>query len=388
MTQYLNKFLDCFFQCIPKNTPLSLHEPLLDETDLAAVQETISSGWVSYQGPMVKRFEEDLTNYLQANVISVVNGTVALFLSLKMCGVGIGDEVIVPAISFVATSNAVHQTGATPHFIDIEEKTLGIDLDKLEDYLDRIGRINNKGELINCTTQRVIKAIIPVYILGTPIDFERLSRIAQKYNLQIIEDAAESLGSIYEEQKLGTLAKISALSFNGNKIITTGGGGAIVTTDKDLSQKIRHMVTTAKVAHPYEFEHDEVAYNFRLPALNAALGVSQLKKLDDYLGAKKKVFIKYQEAFSSFSEGYIFEPNHYGTSNNWLNAIILNSKHAYMKNIIIEHCINLKISLRPLWKPLHLLQINANCPKSDCSKAEELYQRVICLPSSVFLANA
>jgi perosamine synthetase len=388
MTHSFN-FLSCLKRALPeKHDSLGLHEPFFDGMDADYVAQSVRSGWVSYQGPMVKEFEENLSTYLGGSyVISVVNGTAALFIALKALEIGQGDEVIIPSITFAATANAVHHVGAVPHFVDVSTQTLGIDSVKLDKYLEEIGQLNFEGVFINKKTQRPIKAIIPVHVLGASLNFEELSEVAQKYNLQVVEDAAEALGSNFGQQKLGTIGRLGILSFNGNKIITTGGGGAIVTKDLEMANKIRHIVTTAKIPHAYEFEHDIIGYNFRLPSLNAALGVSQLKKIDALLHKKRTLFETYQRTFKEFEMGEMFDPDVYGKANCWLNAIVLKPECAPFKNEIIESALKEGIALRPLWKPLHMLAMNTSCPRSDCSNAENLYGRVVCVSSSAVLSD-
>lgn len=367
---------------------VSLHEPSFDEEDLVCVHKTIQSGWVSYQGEMVQKFEQLLAEYLgMPYVISIVNGTSALFMALKCLGIGCKDEVLVPAITFSATANAVLHVGAIPHFIDSCEKTFGIDFDKLEAYLDTNTFINTDGCLINKNTKNVIKAIIPVYVLGAALDIQRLQAIAKKYHLQVVEDAAEALGSNYGNQKISGFTGVGVLSFNGNKIITTGGGGAVVLQDEELAIKLRHLSTTAKKAHKFEFEHDEIGYNMRLPALNAALGYSQLKKINIYLQKKRELYCRYVEALNNIDIGKMFDPDSYGKSNCWLNAFVLNKNDKDLKNNILDYLNNHGVAARPLWKPLHLLGIYSNSPRANCETSQNLYEKVICLPSSPKLIN-
>jgi perosamine synthetase len=367
---------------------IPLHEPFIDHEDAAIMHQVVLSGWVSYQGEMVKNFEQSLESYLNVPyVISIVNGTSALFLALRAIGVQSDNEIIVPSLTFAATANAVLHAGAIPHFVDACRQTLAIDLDKLENYLHEITFIDNNGNLINKFTKRMIKAIIPVYVLGSSFDIERLQKLAKKFHLSIIEDAAEALGSEYKKEKIGSLSGIGILSFNGNKIITTGGGGAIAVKDEKLAHKLRHLSTTAKKPHKYEFDHDEIGYNLRLPALNAALGYSQMKKLNMFLKRKENVYQMYLNLFSTIEIGTLFNPHSFGESNNWLNAFILNQEHKEEKNTILNKLNERGIGARPFWKPLHLLGIYKHCPRAECSSALDLYERSICLPSSVALGS-
>lgn len=367
---------------------IALHEPWLDKEDAACVNEVVLSGWVSYQGEMVRRFEQGLEEYLNVpNVISVVNGTAALYIALKVLDIRVNEEVLVPSLTFAATANAVCQVGAIPHFIDSCEKTFAIDFDKLEEHLERVTFVNDEGKLVNKNTNNIIKAIIPVYVLGASFDVKRMEELAKKFKIQVIEDAAEALGSEYGGQKVAALTGIGIISFNGNKIITTGGGGAVAVQDEELAKKIRHLSTTAKRPHRYEFEHDEIGYNLRLPALNAALGYSQMKKLQSFLKQKRNLHKKYANAFAKLDIGCMFEPDSFGHSNNWLNAFVLNVEYKKEKNAILDYLNNRGIQARPFWKPLHSLDIYDNCPRSGSATAVNLYERVICLPSSAFLGG-
>lgn len=367
---------------------IALHEPCIDDDEAACVNATVLSGWVSYQGEMVNKFERSLEKYLNVpHVVSVVNGTAALYIALKALGIKPNDEVILPSLTFAATANAVCHVGALPHFVDSCEKTLAIDFDKLEIYLARSTFIDESDRLINKETKNEIKAIIPVHVLGASFNIARLQEVANKFHLQVIEDAAEALGSEYDSQKVSAFTGIGIVSFNGNKIITTGGGGAVVIQDAAIAQKIHHLSTTAKKPHRYEFEHDEIGYNLRLPAINAALGYSQMQKIDSFLKKKKNLYEKYVNAFSDMDIGNMFYPNSFGKSNNWLNAFVLNDKNKSQKNRILDYLNDRNISIRPLWKPLHMLDIYKHCPRSDCSTTSSLYERVICLPSSAFLGD-
>lgn len=390
----LSKTPDLFLKAVrsvvgESSTLIALHEPSFDHDDWQCVQKVIESGWVSYQGSMVQNFEKALAEYLnEPYVISVVNGTSALFLALRGLDIAQNDEVLVPSITFAATANAVCHVGAIPHFVDVSEKTMGIDLEKLDSYLAFHSIFDDKGRLVNKNTGNPIKAIIPVYIFGAAFDIKQLQFIASKYNLQIIEDAAEALGSTYGDQRMSALTGIGILSFNGNKIITTGGGGAIVLKDETLALKIRHLSTTAKKPHRFEFDHDKIGYNMRLPALNAALGYSQLKKMDLFLAKKRELYARYVTCLNELNIGKMFDPDTYGKSNCWLNAFVLDQGQKTEKNTILEHLNDNGIAVRPLWRPLHLLDIYKSSPRSDCSNAENLYERLICLPSSPSLVKS
>lgn len=371
-----------------KNFPVGLHEPFFDKKDELRVLKTIKDGWVSYQGEMVKEFEKRLESYLSVNhAILVTSGTSGLFLSLKALGIGEGDEVIVPSLTFVATANAVCQTGAIPNFVDSSDKNFNIDTQKLEKYLIKISKLNNKGERINKFSQRKIKAIIPVHVFGSSCDLDEVCNIGKKFKLKIIEDSTEALGSKYKKKKISTYRDLGVISFNGNKIITTGGGGVILTNNKNVAKKINHLSSTAKVKHLYEFKHNKIAYNLRLPALNAAIGISQLEKINFILMKKKKLYLHYKKIFKNCNYGKIFNPNFNGESNNWINSFILEDKYSNYKNKLLKFLNNKGILARPLWIPLNQLKIFRNFPSDNCENSNLWYSKVICLPSSVNLVG-
>jgi perosamine synthetase len=275
----------------------SLHEPYFCGNEWKYVKKTLDENYVSSIGSFVNKFEDQIKRFTKSKyAIPVVNGTEALHLSLVACGVNSNDEVLVPTITFVGTANAVTYSGATPHFVDSELETLGIDPIKLETYLEKI--TIKKGKFyFNKKTKRRIKAILPVHIFGNICKIDKILEIAKKYNLVVIEDAAEALGSFFKNKHAGTFGSIGCFSFNGNKILTTGGGGAIITNNKLLAKKIKHLSTTAKINHRWEYIHDEVGYNFRMPNLNAALGSAQIENLNKFLKSKRKLFNKYYDEF-------------------------------------------------------------------------------------------
>ena len=256
-----------------------LHEPTFNEKELEYVTDCVKSGWVSSVGAYVTRFEEDLAEFVGVKrAVAVVNGTAALHIALKVAGVEANDEVLMPSLTFIATANAVSYCQAVPHFIDVHEDTLGVDPFKLEAYLNEIAEVRD-GELFNKQTNCRIKALVPMHTFGHAVHLDELVELAEKYHLVLVEDAAESLGTYYKGKHTGSFGKVNAMSFNGNKIITTGGGGAILTDDEALADYAKHLTTTAKVSHKWEYVHDEIGYNYRMPNINAALVVHSLKKL-------------------------------------------------------------------------------------------------------------
>lgn len=366
----------------------SLHEPYFDAKEEEYVLECLKTRWVSYQGRFVGEFEQSLAQICGAkHAIAVSSGTVAIYLCLKVLGIEAGSEVIIPSLTFVATANAVMHAGAIPHLVDACPQNLGIDAIKLDDYLAQIVDFDKSGIAINKASKRPIRAIMPVHVFGHPVDLDGIMRVAKKYNLIVIEDAAEGIGSYYHERHVGTFGSIAALSFNGNKVITTGGGGALLTNDDVIANKLKHISTTAKIAHPYEFYHDEVGYNFRMPNINAAIGVAQLQKLDQFLKAKHRLAKHYSEAFAG-SEYFDFLSDEPDTcSNYWLHAVLIKPQYAHLKNQLLDLLHSSRIACRPIWMPMHMLPMYKDMPKSDLSCTEDLHNRVICIPSSPFLAG-
>lgn len=337
-------------------------------------------------GKYVDLFESRLAQYTGAKfAVAVVNGTSGLHAALKLAGIGQGDEVLVPALTFVATANAIAYCGAVPHFVDSEESTLGIDAHKLEHHLERISVFWEDG-ILNTETGRRIKAIVPMHAFGHPVAIDELKSVCERFGLVIIEDAAESLGSFYKGRHTGTFGKISVLSFNGNKIITTGGGGAILTDDEDLAASAKHLTTTAKKAHPWEYFHDMTGFNFRLPNINAALGCAQLEQIGGFLEKKRALARKYQAAFQEMEGLAIFSEAAFARSNYWLNVMLLDPILASERDRIIQYTNSRGIFTRPAWKLLHTLPMYETCPKMDLSGSELLEKRIINLPSGVKLS--
>ncbi len=365
--------------------PVVLHEPSFGKRDRELVLETIDTGWVSSGGKFVDQFEQMVACYVGVkHGIAIVNGTAALHLALVMAGVQPGDEVIVPTITFVATANAVRHANATPHFVDSTWRTLGIDAAALDAHLQKTATMK-QGVLVNSTTGRPIRAIVPMHVFGHPIEFDALTKVAAKYNLVIVEDAAESLGSKYGDLPCGSLGVCAALSFNGNKTITTGGGGMIVTNDDALAKHIRHVSTTAKLPHAWDFNHDEVGYNYRLPNLNAALGCAQMEQLDGFLAAKRSLAHRYMEVFGNSPDGVIFGEPSGAIGNYWLNTLVLHSSGESDRDAVLAALHKAQILARPIWTPMHLLPIHRDCPCAPLPVAEDIRNRCINLPSSMSL---
>lgn len=365
--------------------PIGLHEPSFQGNEWAYVKECLDTGWVSSVGKFVDRFEAQLAEYTGAKrAVAVVNGTAALHMCLLLAGVRPGDEVIVPALTFVATANAVAYCGATPLFADSEVRTLGIDPAKLDSYLSEIGDIRADG-CYNRNTGRRIKAVVPMHTFGHPVDMDPLLSLGKRFNLDVIEDAAESLGSFYKGKHTGTLGRLAALSFNGNKTITTGGGGAILTNDEELGKLAKHLTTTARVQHQWSFVHDQVGYNYRLPNINAALGCAQMEQLPQFLRQKRTMAERYQAAFAGMNGVSFFIEPDFSQSNYWLNALVLDAVHHDSRNELLELTNRAGITTRPAWTLMHRLPMFSSCPRTDMTVAESLEQRLINIPSSACL---
>lgn len=357
-----------------------LHEPTFDEKEIEYVTECIKTGWVSSVGSYVTRFEEELAKFVGAKrAVAVVNGTAALHIALKIVGVQENDEVLMPSLTFVATANAASYLGAIPHFVDVSYETLGMDPIKLNKHLEEIGVLRN-GQLYNKQTGRRIAAVVPMHTFGHPVDLDGLLEVCDKFNLVLVEDAAESLGSYYKGKHTGTFGKVAAFSFNGNKIVTTGGGGAIVTNDDALADYAKHLTTTAKIPHRWEYVHDEIGYNYRMPNINAALGCAQLEKLPKFIKRKRLLTKNYREIVLNIDDIVLFEESDYFRSNYWLQTIILGD--LYNKNEVINFFNNNGVMCRGVWKPLHSLKMYKNCPKTNLDLTNELYNKIINLPSS------
>jgi len=364
-----------------------LHEPVFVGNEKAYLVDCVDSGFVSSVGKYVTQFESELANFTgAAHVIAVANGTTALHLSLIALGVKPGQEVLVPAMSFVATANAVAHTGAVPHFVDISAETWGLDPQELRTYL-RTAAVQREGNLVNRETGRTISAIVPMHTLGHPADMAGVMEVAQEFGLKVLEDAAESLGSYIGDIHTGLLGTLGVFSFNGNKTITTGGGGAIVTHDAEIAHRIKHLSTTAKVPHLFEFDHDEIGYNYRMPNINAALGVAQMEQLPGILANQRKLYRRYEQAFSDAQRVSIKGERAGTLSNFWLQALLIGPESGIMRNDVIEAALAHNISVRPLWKPLNTVAAHHSSPSAPTPVAEDLYKRVVCLPSSASLVD-
>ena len=375
-------------QVLGAATPIALHEPEFRGNEWTYVKECLDTGWVSSVGKYVDTFEARLCELTGArHAVAVVNGTAALEVALRLVGVGRDDEVITPALTFVGTANAVAHCGAVPHFVDSEIATLGLDPAALEAHLDRIAE-RAGAAWRNKQTGRRIAAVLPMHAFGHPVDLDGLMRVAARFSLPIVEDAAESIGSTYHGRHTGTFGKVGVLSFNGNKTVTTGGGGAILTDDAGLARLGKHLTTTAKKPHKWEFHHDAVAWNYRLPNINAALGCAQLERLGDFVRRKRRLAELYARAFEGV-EGVTFVNEPPGThSNYWLCALRILSPEVAARDALLGAANDAGYHCRPVWTLLHKLPMYRDCPRAHLPNADALEASVINLPSSAALADA
>ena len=366
---------------------ISLHSPSFLGREWEYLKDCLDTGWVSSVGRYVEKFEAALTCYTETQyAIATVNGTAALHICLLLSGVSEGDEVLMPALTFVATANAVKYCKAVPHFIDSDENSLGVDVEKLRGYLNDIS-IFNGAVCVNKGTMRPIRALVAMHTFGHPVDLDPLLDLCEKYGIVLIEDAAEALGSLYKGRHVGNHGRLSSLSFNGNKIVTTGGGGAILTNDLKLAKEARHLTTTAKVPHDWAFIHDKVGYNYRLPNINAALGCAQMERLELFVNQKRALAERYQQIFEGINGVKIFKEQEYSKSNYWLNALLFDKQYAYMRDKVLSMTNNLGLATRPVWTLMNKLPMFKDCPRMDLSTAESLGQRIINIPSSAYLGE-
>ena len=362
---------------------IPLHEPKFFGNEKKYLSECIDSTFVSSVGKFVDQFESMICEFTGARyAVATVNGTAALHTALKLVGVDSGDEVITQPLSFIATCNAISYCNAKPVFVDVDLDSMGMSPESLQTFLS----LNTRQELGNCiniVTGKKIAAVVPMHTFGLPCRIEKIEQICQEFNIPMVEDAAESLGSYCNGKHTGTFGKMGTLSFNGNKTITTGGGGMIITNDPDLAKRAKHITTTAKIAHPYEFIHDEVAYNYRLPNINAALGCAQMESLSSQLESKREIASEYGNFFSGTNLQFAKEIDG-GRSNYWLNAIVL--KDRPQRDLFLKNLNDAGVMSRPIWCLMNKLQMFSNCQVADLSHAIWLEDRVVNIPSSARLS--
>lgn len=366
---------------------IALHQPEFSGNEWAYVKECLDSTFVSSVGAFVDRFERELAFYTGAkHAVAVVNGTAALQVALLLAGVEPGDEVLVPALTFVATANAVHHCHAIPHFVDSCEQSLGLDPDPLRAWLESTVEMIH-GKARNRQTGRRIQAVVPMHTFGHPCDMDGILRVAEDYNLSVVEDAAESLGSLYHGQQTGTFGQLGTLSFNGNKTITTGGGGAILTNDPHLARKAKHITTTAKVPHRWEFVHDEAGFNYRMPNLNAALGCAQLENLPGFVSNKRQLADRYGKAFAGIDQLELVREPSGCESNYWLQTIRLRGDGFGHRDSLLSALNDAGVMSRPVWRLMHRLDPYCDCPRAPLPVAEKLEETLVNIPSSPSLVS-
>lgn len=375
-----DKIIDFVKTLYPNEKFVPLHAPLFNGNENKYVQECIESTFVSSVGEFVNKFEQAICDYTGAKyAVATTNGSSALHVALLMAGVKYDTEVITQALTFVATGNSIAQMGAHPIFLDSAKNNLGLCPEDLENFLKNKTNFIN-GKLINKTTGREIAACVPMHVFGNPVDMDVICKVCEKYNLPIIEDAAESLGSFYKGQHSGLKGVVGVLSFNGNKIITTGGGGMIITNDEKLAKRAKHITTTAKIPHAWEFYHDEIAFNYRLPNLNAALGYAQMEQLPKFVANKRETAKLYKEFFDKAGIEFLSESKG-SQSNYWLNAIKL--KNRAERDEFLEFTNKNGVMTRPLWTLMSELPAFKKCERSILSHATDYYNTIVNIPSSV-----
>ncbi|MFL9763168.1 LegC family aminotransferase [Vibrio cyclitrophicus] len=358
---------------------IPLHAPTFNGNEKAYVMETIDSTFVSSVGKFVDDFERKIEAYTgTAKAVATVNGTAALHAALYMADVQRGDLVITQALTFVATCNALYHMGAEPIFVDVSPVSLGLCPKAVDSFLSEHAETTETG-CIHKQTGKRIKAVVPMHTFGHPVELDELVAVCLKWNLVLVEDAAESLGSFYKGKHTGTMGDVSAVSFNGNKIITTGGGGMVLCKTEELGARTKHVTTTAKVPHPYEFFHDEPGFNYRMPNLNAALGCAQMEVIEQYLKQKRQLAKCYENLFSGTDFQFVTEPD-YAESNYWLNAIICPDKKS--REEILAGTNSAGVMTRPIWQLMHRLPMFENAMRGDLTYSEFIEAHLINLPST------
>ena len=360
---------------------IPLHVPQFRGNEKRYLLDTIDSTFVSSVGEYVDLFEKQIAEFTGAGyAVAVVNGTNALQVALHLAGVTAGDYVITQPLTFIATCNAISYQGASPLFVDIDATTLGLSPHKLEEFLAHETTIDSRGYCVHTASRRKIAACLPMHTFGHPTQIDDIRAVCARYRIPLVEDAAESLGSRYRGKHTGTFGMAGALSFNGNKIITCGGGGAIITDDETVARQAKHLTTQAKVPHAWEYVHDEIGYNYRMPNLNAALACAQLEMLPQFLEEKRIIAQAYADFFASYEVVFVEEPE-YATSNYWLNTLLL--KNRSERDAFLEYTNKHQVMTRPAWQLMHRLPMFENTLRNDLSMAESLADRLVNIPSSV-----
>lgn len=361
---------------------IPLHEPVFAGNEKKYLEECIDSTYVSSVGKYVDRFEMEMAMYTgAARAVVCVNGTNAIHLALKLVGVQSNNEVITQPLTFVATANAISYGGAIPVFLDVDKDTLGLSPGALKRFLENHSEQIN-GECYNKTTGRKIAACLPMHTFGHPCRIDEIAKICSQFNIGLVEDAAESMGSFYKNAHTGTFGRVGVISFNGNKIITSGGGGMLLFNDEKLAERAKHLTTQAKVSHAWEFYHDETAYNYRMPNINAALGLAQLEQIDGFLQKKRELAGQYRQFFEKLKINFVEEPRN-AKSNYWLNTILFESKKE--RDSFLEYSNSMGVMTRPAWHLMTELPMFETCQTDEIKNAKELANKIVNIPSSVVI---
>jgi len=382
MYKELTKFIQGYYQT---NSFIPLHVPHFSGNEKKYLIETIDSTFVSSVGQYVEQLERQISDYTGAQAIATVNGSAALHAALYMADVRANDLVITQSLTFVATCNIIHMMNAEPIFVDVNKQSLSMCPVALESYLEEHAYLCVEGKARDKNTQKIIKAVVPMHTFGHPAQLDEIAIICSKWSIALVEDAAESLGSFYKGKHTGTLGDYGILSFNGNKIITTGGGGMVLCKNQAQSKETKHITTTAKVAHAYEFYHDQAAFNYRMPNLNAALGCAQMEMLTQFLTQKRSLAASYQQFFKNSDYKFVQEPE-YAKSNYWLNAIICPNKS--LRDELLEKTNQQGVMTRPIWQLMHHLPMYKYAKRGPLPVSEFLESRVVNLPSSPIMESS
>lgn len=377
----LNNIKKIIQDTIGKNN-FTLHEPFFFGNEKEYLIDCIDKNYVSSIGSFVDKFEAKLSEYLNVKHVILTNsGTSALHSSLKIAKINPNDEVLVPSLTFVATTNAILYCNAIPHFIDSDIETLGVDTNLLKDYLDS-KTVLVRNNLINKSTGNRIKAIIPVHTFGHACQIDEILELSKKYNLKVIEDAAEAIGSSYKKKFLGTFGDMGVLSFNGNKTITTGAGGAILTNNDKYASELRHITTTAKVKHKWKILHNKMGYNYRMPNICAAIGLAQLENIELLIRNKRNLYDRYKKNFENNKYVDLYSERSESFSNYWFNSILLKDEYTGFRDDILDFLNSNHIGSRPCWELMHKLPYLKNFPKMNLNGSEQIYKKIINIPSS------
>jgi len=365
----------------PEENPVPLHVPRFSGNEKKYLMDCIDTTYVSYVGQYVSRFEDEIRQLTGAKyAVAVSSGTAALHIALLLAEVAPGDEVITQPLTFVATANAISYCSAQPVFVDVERSTLGLDPEKLNDFLINNGILKSDGKCYNKTTGRKIAACVPMHTFGHPVQIDKVVEVCRKHHISVVEDAAEALGSFYKGRHAGTHGEMGILSFNGNKPVTTGGGGMFLTNNEDLALKAKHLTTTAKKDHPWEFIHDSVGYNYRLPNISAAVGCAQMECFPQVLENKRQTALMYHHFFQNLGVPFILEPEN-AQSNYWLNAIILKDRQE--RDQFLEFANSVGVQARPVWTLMNRLSMYHLCQRTSLDTAQWVEDRLVNIPSSV-----